>query len=119
MAGTYDMGSRLKTKLRGSLRAGSFDHGMTINYASGYSNNSLGSPTYCVTNNVSAANLGTCGHVGSNTTVDYNLAYSGIKNTKISLYIDNLFQQDAPIQWRDGFSPQFRRIGLTASYTFF
>jgi len=119
MAGTYDMGSRLKTKLRGSLKAGSFDHGMTINYASGYSNNSLGSPTYCVTNNVSAANMATCGHVGSNTTVDYNLSYSGIKNTKLSLFIDNLFQQDAPIQWRDGFSPQFRRIGLTASYKFF
>ena len=119
MSGTYDLGSRLKTKLRGYLKAGQFDHGLTLNYASGYSNNSLGSPNYCATNNVAAAYLATCGHVGSNTTVDYNLAYSGIKNTKVTLFIDNLFEQDAPIQWRDGFQAQFRRIGLTASYKFF
>jgi iron complex outermembrane receptor protein len=118
-AGSYDYGSRLKTKLRANLQAGSFDHGMTVNYASGYSNNSQSSPTYCATNNVSAANLATCGHVGSNTTVDYNLSFSGIKNTRLSLYVDNLFEQDAPIQWREGYTPQFRRIGVTASYNFF
>ncbi len=121
MAGTYDMGSRLKTKLRGYLKSGNFDNGMTINYASGFSNNSLDSMNYCQTNNVSAANLGTCGHVGSNTTVDYNLAYTGIPNTKLSLYIDNLFDQAAPIQWRRGYAEsfQFRRIGVSASYKFF
>jgi iron complex outermembrane receptor protein len=119
MAGTYDIGSRLKTKLRGNLKNGAFDHGFTLNYASGYSNNSLSSPTYCVTNSVSAANLDTCGHVGSNTTVDYNLSYRGIKNTRLSLYIDNLFAQDAPVQWRDGYQPQFRRIGVAAAYSFF
>lgn len=119
MAGTYDMGGRLKTKLRGYLKNGAFDHGLTLNYASGYSNNSLSSPTYCKTQNVAAAYLDTCNHVGSNTTVDYNLTYSGIKNTKLALYIDNLLAQDAPVQWRDGYQPQFRRIGLTASYKFF
>lgn len=121
MAGTYDMGSRLKTKLRGYLKSGNFDNGLTVNYASGFSNNSLDSPNYCATNNVSADNLATCGHVGSNTTVDYNLAYTGIKNTKLSLYIDNLFDQAAPIQWRRGYAEsfQFRRIGVSASYKFF
>lgn len=121
MAGTYDMGSRLKTKLRGYLKSGNFDNGLTLNYASGFSNNSLDSMNYCTTNNVSAANLATCGHVGSNTTVDYNLAYTGIKNTKVSLYIDNLFDQAAPIQWRRGYAEsfQFRRIGVSASYKFF
>ncbi|MYN27503.1 TonB-dependent receptor plug domain-containing protein [Duganella levis] len=120
MAGTYDLGAgRLNTKLRGSLKNGAFDHGMTINYASGYSNNSLSSPTYCVTNNVAAAYVDTCGRVGSNTTVDYNLTYSAIKNTTLALYIDNVLSKDAPVQWRDGYQPQFRRIGLTASYKFF
>jgi iron complex outermembrane receptor protein len=119
MAGTYDLGGRLNTKLRGSLKTGAFDHGMTLNYTSGYSNNSLSSPTYCATNNVAAAYVDTCGHVGSNTTVDYNLTYSAIKNTTLALYIDNLLSRDAPVQWRDGYQPQFRRIGLTASYKFF
>jgi iron complex outermembrane receptor protein len=119
MAGTYDLGGRLNTKLRGSLKTGAFDHGMTLNYTSGYSNNSLSSPTYCATNNVAAAYLDTCGHVGSNTTVDYNMSYTAIKNTTLSLYIDNLLSRDAPVQWRDGYTPQFRRIGLTASYKFF
>jgi iron complex outermembrane receptor protein len=119
MAGTYDLGGRLNTKLRGSLKTGAFDHGMTINYTSGYSNNSLSSPTYCATNNVAAAYVDTCGHVGSNTTVDYNLTYSAIKNTTLALYIDNILSKDAPVQWRDGYTPQFRRIGLTASYKFF
>lgn len=121
MAGNYDMGSRLRTKLRGSLKAGNFDHGMTLNYKSGFSNNNETSPNYCATNSVSAANLATCGHVGSNTTVDYNLAYSGIKNTRLSLFVDNIFDQAAPIEWRRGYadSVQFRRIGVSASYTFF
>lgn len=118
-AGTYDYGARLRTKLRASLKAGSFDHGVTLNYAGGYSNNSQSSPTYCATNNVAPANLATCGRVGSNTTLDYNLAFSGIKNTRLSLYVDNLLERDAPVQWREGYTPQFRRIGVTASYSFF
>jgi iron complex outermembrane receptor protein len=117
-AGAWDGGPRLNTKLRAALKAGDFDHGATINYASGYSNNSVSSPTYCATNGVAAAYLATCGHVGSNTTVDYNLAWSGIPHTRLSLYVNNLFEQDAPVQWRSGYSPQFRRIGVTAAYTF-
>ncbi|MEG1328015.1 MAG: TonB-dependent receptor, partial [Janthinobacterium sp.] len=120
LAGNYDLGSRLKTKLRASLKNGAFDHGMTLNYASGFSNDNQTSPTYCVTNKVSAENMSTCSRVGSNTTVDYNLSYSGIKNTRLSLYIDNLFDKAAPIQWRGGYAETFqmRRIGVSASYTF-
>ena len=120
LAGNYDLGSRLKTKLRASLKSGAFDHGMTLNYASGFSNDNQTSPTYCVTNKVSAENMSTCSRVGSNTTVDYNLSYSGIKNTRLSLYIDNLFDKAAPIQWRGGYAETFqmRRIGVSASYTF-
>ena len=119
MAGTYDLGSRMKAKARATLKNGNFDHGVTVNYESGYSNDSLSSPTYCVTNKVAAENMPACSRVGSNTTVDYNLAYSGIKNTRLNLFIDNLFEKDAPVQWRDGYSPQFRRIGVSASYKFF
>jgi len=120
LSGTYGMGSRMKAKFRANLKAGSFDHGMTVNYASGFSNLSVSSPTYCVTNNVSSENMANREHVGSNTTVDYNLTYSGIKNTRLSLYVDNLFERDAPIQWRAGYAEtfRFRRIGVTASYTF-
>lgn len=119
IAGTYDMGSRMKAKMRANIKTGSFDNGMTINYASGYSNNSPTSPTYCVTNKVAAEYMATCEKVNSNTTVDYNLAYTGIKNTRLNLYIDNVFEQKAPIDWRDGYSTQFRRIGVSASYKFF
>jgi iron complex outermembrane receptor protein len=50
--------------------------------------------------------------------VDYSLAYTGIPHVKLNLFVDNIFENDAPIQWRDGFSSQFRRIGAAASYTF-
>lgn len=121
LAGSWALRSRLNTKLRASLKAGSFDHGMTLNYASGYSNNDDSSPTYCVTNKVSAENMGVCSRVGSNTTIDYNLSYNGIKNTRLSLYVDNMFDKAAPIQWRSGYADTFqmRRIGVSASYTFF
>jgi iron complex outermembrane receptor protein len=129
LAGTYVAGggtftsgyqgmSRLNTKLRVYLKSGSLDNGLTLNYRSGYSNNDEASPTYCVTQKVASEYMGTCGHVGSNTTVDYSLAYSGIKHVKLALNIDNLFEQEAPVQWRDGYQPQFRRIGVTASYIF-
>jgi iron complex outermembrane receptor protein len=117
-AGNYDGGPRLRTKLRASLKSGAWDHGATVNYASGYSNNSESSPTYCSTNGVAAAYLATCGHVGSNTTVDYNLAWTGVPHVRLSLYVDNIFEQEAPVQWRGGYAAQFRRFGLGAAYTF-
>ncbi|MFM2085424.1 MAG: hypothetical protein RLZZ237_293 [Pseudomonadota bacterium] len=121
ISGTYDLGPRMNIKARASLKAGAFDNGVTVNYQSGYSNNSPTSPTYCVTNKVAPENMAACSRVGSNTTVDYNLAYTAIKNTRLSLYIDNVFAKAAPESWRDGYqlNPQFRRIGVSAAYTFF
>nr|AGU11964.1 TonB-dependent Receptor Plug Domain [uncultured organism] len=121
IVGTYDYGSRLKVKLRAYVKQGDFDHGVTANFQSGYSNNSISSPTYCVTNSVKAENLAACERVGTNTTFDYNLTYSGIPHVRLNLYVDNLFDRDVPIQWRDGWSPaspQMRMIGVAASYTF-
>jgi iron complex outermembrane receptor protein len=120
-AGTYDYATRLRLKLRAYVKKGDFDHGVTMNYRSGYSTNSISQPTYCVTQNVAAENLGTCGRVKANQTFDYNLAYSGIPHVKLNLYIDNVFNQPAPIDWRGGWdltSPQFRVFGVAASYTF-
>jgi iron complex outermembrane receptor protein len=118
IVGTWDFGSRMNAVARASVRKGDFDHSVAVNWASGYSNNSISSPTYCVTQKVAAEYMDTCGHVGSNTTVDYSVAYSGIKHVKVNLYVYNLFEQEAPVAWRDGFSSQFRRFGVAASYTF-
>jgi iron complex outermembrane receptor protein len=108
-------------KLRAYVKKGDFDQGLTMNYRSGYSTNSISQPTYCVTSNVAAENLATCGRVKANTTFDYNLAYSGIPHVKLNLYVDNIFNQPAPIDWRGGWdltAPQFRVFGVAASYTF-
>ncbi|GJI96525.1 TonB system transporter [Duganella caerulea] len=118
-AGNYDTGARLRTKLRASLKTGPLDHGVTVNYYGGYSLNSDDNETYCATSNVSAANMPACERVRSNTTVDYNLAYTGIKNVKLALYINNLLNQDAQVNYRDTFTtPQFRTFGASASYSF-
>ena len=118
VVGTYDFGSRMSAILGVFVKKGDFDHGVRINYASGYTNNSLSSPTYCVTQKVAAENMADCERVDHNITTNYSLAYSGIKNVKLNLYIDNIFEQDAPIRWRDGYAAQFRRFGAAASYTF-
>ena len=118
IVGTWDFGSRMQAVARANMKKGDFDHGVAVNWSSGYSNNNISSPTYCVTQKVAAEYMDTCGHVGSNTTVDYSLAYTGIKHVKLNLYVYNVFQQEAPIAWRDGFSSQFRRFGAAASYEF-
>lgn len=117
-AGNYDGGPRLSTKLRANIKSGNWDNGAAINYTSGYSANSVSSPTYCATQGVAAVYQDICNHIGSNTTVDYNLAYSGIPHLKLALYVNNLFEQDAPISWRGGYTAQFRKIGASATYTF-
>jgi iron complex outermembrane receptor protein len=117
-SGTYDFGSKLRAKVRGAWKMGAWDNGMTFNYFSGYSNNSISSPTYCVTQKVSAENMADCERVKARHTLDYNLAYTGIKHTKLSLYVNNILNEDSPINWRDGWSPQFRTIGFSAAYTF-
>lgn len=116
--GTYDFGSRLTVVSRAYVKTGDFDHSVSANFTSGYSTNSIASPTWCKTNNVAAQYMDTCGRVGSNTTWNYSVAYSGIPHVKINAYVDNVFNRDTPIDWRGGWSHQFRRFGLAASYTY-
>lgn len=121
VVGTYDFGSRMSVKARMYVKSGDFDNGITWNYASGYSNNSLLSPTWCTTNGVKAADMGDCERVDHNTTVDYNLTYSGIPHVKLNLYVYNVFNEARPIAYREGWattSPQLRTLGVAASYTF-
>jgi iron complex outermembrane receptor protein len=51
-------------------------------------------------------------------TWDYSLTYSGINHVKLSLFVNNLFEQDYPVSWRDGYVTQFRRVAVAASYKF-
>ncbi len=116
--GTYDYGSRMTVALRTYVKTGDFDHSVSANYNSGYSTNSIASPTYCKTNNVAAQYLDTCARVGSTTTWNYSVAYTGIKRVKINAYVDNVFDREFAIDWRGGWTPNFRRFGVAASYTF-
>jgi iron complex outermembrane receptor protein len=118
LSGTWDFGSKLRMKVRAAWKMGAWDNGLTVNYLSGFSNNSLSSTTYCVTQKVAAENMADCERVKARHTLDYNLAYSGIKHVKLSLYVNNILNEDSPITWRDGWSPQFRTIGVSAAYTF-
>ena len=121
IVGTYDYGSRMQVKARMYVKKGDFDHGVTWNYASGYSNDSISSPTYCATQKVAAEFLSDCARVDHTTTVDYTLAYSGIPHVKLNLYVYNVFNEAQPIDWRDGWDTAntgFRRFGVAASYTF-
>ena len=118
IAGNYDFGSRLRMKVRAAWKKGDWDNGVTVNYLSGYSNNSDSSPTYCVTQKVTPENMAACERVTPRRTMDYNLGYSGIRHVKLSLYVNNVFNQDSPVTWRDGWSPQLRTIGFSAAYTY-
>lgn len=121
MVGTYDFGSRMVAVVRANVKKGNFDNGLAWNYASGYTSDSIDSPTYCATNNVAAANLEDCKRVDHNTTLDYNLTYTGIPHVKLQGYIYNILGEDRPISYRGGWSatsPQFRSFGVSATYTF-
>ncbi|MCD2515657.1 TonB-dependent receptor [Massilia sp. G4R7] len=116
--GTYDYGPRLNLVARAYVKQGNFDHAVAANFSSSYSTNSIASPTYCTTNNVAAQYLDTCARVGSNTTWNYSVAFTGIPHVRVTGYVDNIFAREAPIDWRGGWSQQFRRFGLAASYTY-
>jgi iron complex outermembrane receptor protein len=116
--GTYDYGSRLNVVAKAYLKQGDFDHAVTANFASSYSANSIASPTYCVTQKVADQYMDTCNRIGSNTTWNYALTYTGIPHVRLNAYVDNVFDRAAPISWRGGWGPQFRRFGVAASYTY-
>ncbi len=120
VAGEFDRGSRMNGKLTTALSRGAWDTAVVINYASGYSSNSISSPTYCATQKVAAENMWLCERVGPSTLVNLSLSYSGFKNTRLNMFIGNLFQSDGPVTWRNGASPvsYLRTYNLTASYKF-
>lgn len=119
--GNYDLGARLRAKLRGVWSYGAIDNGITVNYRGSYTNNNDSSPTYCVTNKVASEYMDTCERVKANTTVDYNLSYTGIKHLRLALFVNNVFNKEMPVKWREGYTfgaPQLRTFGVTAAYTF-
>jgi len=120
--GTYDYaGGRWAANLYTNLRTGAFDNGFVVHYAGPYSNNSEDSPTYCETQKVSADNMAACDRVKPPVIIDYNFAYTGIKGVKLSLYVNNLFNREQAVRWRDGYSftnPRMRTVGAAASYEF-
>lgn len=116
--GTYDYGGQMEMKLSADLKTGVWSNGVIVSYNSGYSTNSIASPTYCVTQKVTAENMATCIRVDASTVVNYSLTYSGIKNTKINLYVGNVFGAENPMDWRGGWSSAFRTYYVNASYKF-
>ena len=122
LAGTYETGSRASATVRAAWKMQDLTNTFTVNHDGGYSNNDLGSPTYCATNKVAEEDLEDCGRVKANTTLDYNLLYTGIKNVRLNFYVQNLLDNRMPIKWRGGYtasSPQLRTFGVSAAYTFF
>jgi iron complex outermembrane receptor protein len=121
-SGTYDFGSKLRLKAGAQWVKGDWDTGLRWNYLSGYSSNSISSPTYCVTQKVAAEWMATCDRVRPRHTLDYNLSYTGINHLRMSLFVNNILKEAGPITWRDGWSntglPQFQTLGFTAVYNF-
>jgi len=121
--GTYDTKlGHWNVKLRPSLKMGAWDHGMTLSYQSHYNNNSFGNETWCVTNKVSADNMGACAAVKPPVITDYNLRYTGIKHLTLAMYVNNVFDRAQPVRWREGFvfnTTGFRTVGVSAGYDFF
>lgn len=116
--GTYDGGSRMVLKLVTELKTGNWKNSIIVDQRTPYSTNSIGSPTYCVTNKVSPENMSACAEVDQPTFVNYSVTYSGIKNTSLNLYVGNLFQTDNGQNWRGGWSPNFRTFYVNGTYKF-
>lgn len=116
--GTYDRGGQLGAKVTAALKTGNWNNAVVVNYGSGYSSNSLGDPTYCVSKKVAPENMATCERIDASTKVNYSLTYSGFKNTNINLFVGNLFQAENPTNWRGGWSSSFRTFYINGSYKF-
>ena len=120
--GTWDYGSgRWNVKLRPSLKMGAWDHGVTVSYRSHANNNSFGNETYCATQKVSADNMAACAVVKRPVITDYNLRYSGIPHLTLAMYVNNVFDREQAVRWRDGWSftsTGFRTVGVSAAYDF-
>ncbi len=117
-SGTYDRGGKMSGKVTAALKTGNWDNAVIVNYASGYSANSLGSPTYCATQKVAAENLATCERIDAGITTNYSLTYSGFKNTKLNFFVNNVFGAENPTDWRGGWTPNFRTFYVNGTYKF-
>jgi iron complex outermembrane receptor protein len=118
LSGTYDRGGQLGAKLTTVLKTGNWDNAVIVNYASGYSANSLASPTYCATQKVAAEYLATCERIDAGITTNYSLTYSGFKNTKLNFFVTNVFAAENPTDWRGGWAPNFRTFYVNGTYKF-
>ncbi len=49
---------------------------------------------------------------------DFNLSYSGFKNTRVGLNVNNLLHDSAPVNLRDGYAVRPRYVRLSAEYKF-
>ncbi|WP_246464676.1 TonB-dependent receptor plug domain-containing protein [Undibacterium seohonense] len=116
--GTYDFGGSMSGKFVADLKTGNWGNAVVVNYGSGYSANSIASPTYCVTQKVAPENMATCERIDASIFVNYSLTYSGIKNTTLNLFVGNVFQAENPTNWRGGASPTFRTFYVNATYKF-
>jgi len=117
-SGTYDRGSKMSGKVTAALKTGNWDNAVIVNYASGYSANSLSFPTYCATQKVAAENLATCERIDAGITTNYSLTYSGFKNTKLNFFVNNVFGAENPTDWRGGWTPNFRTFYVNGTYKF-
>jgi iron complex outermembrane receptor protein len=118
LSGTYDRGSQLGAKLATVLKTGNWENAVIVNYASGYSANSLDFPTYCATQKVAAEYTATCERIDAGITTNYSLTYSGFKNTKLNFFVNNVFGAENPTDWRGGWSPNFRTFYVNGTYKF-
>ncbi|WP_230408544.1 TonB-dependent receptor plug domain-containing protein [Undibacterium flavidum] len=118
VVGTYDRGGQLGAKVTAALKTGNWDNSVVVSYVSGYSANSLSSPTYCATQKVAAEYLSTCERIDAGITTNYSLTYSGFKNTKLNFFVGNVFGAENPTDWRGGWAPNFRTFYLNGTYKF-
>lgn len=56
--------------------------------------------------------------LGSDVRTDFNLAYTGFKNLRLSTNLNNAFDQQKPINLRDGYTLRPRTLKVAAEYTF-
>lgn len=56
--------------------------------------------------------------VASDVRTDLNFAYTGFKNTRLFVNINNVFDRERPINVRDGYSLRPRTLKVGAEYTF-
>jgi iron complex outermembrane receptor protein len=121
IVGNWDFGGKLDGKLTASLKSGSWDNALMLNYFSGYSTNNEASPTYCETQKVAAENMATCLQVKPRHYLNWSVSYSGIKSVKLGMTVTNLFNRENPIDWRNGWSftgPNLRAVYVNGSYSF-